>query len=338
MVLWRFQLPIEDRLIRLVYAGSHWRESLRLAREAIASNDLPIQLIHAPTDKDLMQAAATADVAVPFMEKFHGKFLNEAKKLRLVIQFGVGLEGVDIQTATENGIAVSNIPANGTGNAESTAEHAIFLCISLLRRSQTDLVKQFNERQLGGMPAPRSLFRKRVTVVGYGSVGSKICEYLMAMGAIVTTVRRRNVHVNLPSLRVSTSLQDVLPTTDVLVLACPLTEETFHLVNRKTLALLPEGSLIVNVGRGPLVEHASILEALEMGKVGGFASDVGVGHESKVSEPWDPLDALSLHENALFTPHIGGSTDYCHGLMTQSILTAAQKVQKGDPPANWVNK
>jgi lactate dehydrogenase-like 2-hydroxyacid dehydrogenase len=136
--------------------------------------------------------ASEADIVLPFMQVLaDDEFLEKATNLRLVMQYGVGLEGVNIRRATQLGIAVSNIPSFSTGNAHATAEHALFLSTSLLRYSVHELPRRFASQELGGLPIPRTLKGKKVTVVGYGAVGSTLCRYLGVMGAHVTVVRRR---------------------------------------------------------------------------------------------------------------------------------------------------
>jgi phosphoglycerate dehydrogenase-like enzyme len=187
------------------------------------------------------------------------------------------------------------------------------------------------------------LHGKNVTVVGYGAVGSTLCRYLITLGARVTVIRRewpiQEADEDL-TIRKGTisSLEDSLPGTDLLILACTLTPETWHLINNKTLSLLPEGALVINVGRGPLVEYGAILESLESGAIGGFASDVGVGHPTKPSEPWDPDDPLSKHPNTLFTPHVGGYCDISYREMANAVVDAVECVIRGDPPPVWVNR
>jgi phosphoglycerate dehydrogenase-like enzyme len=296
-----------------------------------------MELIPAPTDQDLMKVAPRADVAIPFMQKIDADFIRAASNLRLIVQYGVGLEGVDVEEATCQGIAVSNVPACTSGNAQATAEHALLLSLSLLRQSNTELPRRFQSRELGGLPLPRSLHGKNVTVVGYGAVGSVLCKYLVVMGANVTAVRRQwKDEISLP-IRKSTCLKEDLPSAELLILACTTTPETFHLINHETVALLPPNALIVNVGRGPLVEHGAILQGLRSGALSGFASDVGVSHPEKPSEPWDPDDELSLHPNALFTPHVGGYVDTSYERMAESIVDAMHHVVQGKPPPVWVN-
>jgi phosphoglycerate dehydrogenase-like enzyme len=101
---------------------------------------------------------------------------------------------------------------------------------------------------------------------------------------------------------------------------------------------MKDGALVVNIGRGPLVEYSAIREALESGKVGGFASDVGVGHATKPSEPWDCQDEICHFPNAIFTPHVGGYTDYSYSTMTHAVVDAIENVMNGKPPKVWVNK
>ena len=111
-------------------------------------------------------------------------------------------------------------------------------------------------------------------------------------------------------------------------------------MDKKTISLLPHDTLIVNVGRGPLVEYYAILEALNNNTIGGFASDVGVGHPTKPSEPWDPENELSKHPNTLFTPHVGGYFDISygyHGSITETFIDYIECTVHNKPPHLWVN-
>lgn len=129
--------------------------------------------------------------------------------------------------------------------------------MSLLRhynKSKFDgLSYRFNNQILGGLPVPKSLYIKNVTVVGYGSIGSVLCRYLVTMGANVTAVRKRcwslfendNEHVDPWSVitekikkAYASSLEEALPETDLLILACEMKPQTFHLINRETISLL----------------------------------------------------------------------------------------------------
>ncbi len=360
-IQWRFREegPIgNDDEIRVLFAGPHFHAALPSLqaeldrRKALVASESKmmnsnIVLVHVPTKDELWKKGPTADVAIPFMEAFPKDFFAPeiTPKLRLVVQFGVGLEGVDVNEATERGIAVSNVPAEGTGNAQATSEHAVYLAISLLRGFPTeDYLSRFPNRSLGGLPIPRTLYQKQVTVVGYGAVGSCLVKYLSALGAQVTVVRKtpweatKNTE---DSIFKAGSLEEVLPNTDVLFLACTLTKETRSLINESTIALLPRGALVVNIARGALVDHSSMFSALQSGQIGGFASDVGIGHSTKPSEPWDPDDEicnLGPNANVLFTPHVGGYCDASYSIMVQKIADSIEHVARGEAPPIWVNK
>ena len=355
---WRFSKPILEDKCRLLFAGPHFQAALGYTERSLRKRKLwqDVEIVHAPTTSELMQVAPQAHVALPFMQRFPADFLQAAEHLRLVQQFGVGLEGVDIKAATKLRIAVANVPAQGTGNAEATAEHAIFLAISLLRRAPRDLPQRFQDGILGGLPPPKTLYGQNVTVVGFGNVGQQICRYCQMMGANVTAVRKRpweslditsttSSSSNLDGQDViqklsqtSTRLEDVLPSTDVLILACPVTPETHFLMNRTTLPLLSHHALVINVGRGPLVEYDAIYEALEAKQIGGFASDVGVGHKTKPSEPWDPRDPLNELDNVLFTPHVGGYSELSYQRMTEVVVDHVERILHQKPPQIWVNQ
>ncbi len=369
-VRWRFrdEGPIGiGNEIRVLFAGPHFHASLPSLqaeldrRKTLVTSEFDksnsangrnsnIVLVHAPTKDELWEQGPTADVAIPFMERFPKDFFapEVTPKLRLVVQFGVGLEGVDVSEATERGIAVSNVPAEGTGNAQATSEHAVYLAISLLRGFPTqDYLSRFPNRSLGGLPIPRTIYKKRVTVVGYGAVGSCLAKYLSALSAKVTVVRKtpweatKNTENNIFPISKVESLEEALPNTDVLFLACTLTEDTKSLINESTIALLPKGALVVNIARGALVDHSSMLAALQSGQIGGFASDVGIGHPTKPSEPWDPNDEicnLGPNANVLFTPHVGGYCDASYSVMVHKIADSIEHVARGEAPPIWVNR
>ncbi len=351
-----------DEEVRVLFAGPHFhaalpclqaeldrrtKEEISLSNSKTTKSNRNIHLVHAPTKEKFWKEAQNAHVAIPFMEAFPTEFFSSdiTPKLRLVVQFGVGLEGVDVKEASKQGIAVSNVPATGTGNAQATSEHAIYLAISLLRGFPTeDFTSRFPNRSLGGLPIPRTIYQKRVTVLGYGAIGSCLARYLSVLGGKVTVVRKTPWTSNgedTTAFHKAESLQEALPTTDVLFLACTLTPDTRSIINDSTIAMLPQGALVVNIARGALVDHGAMLAGLKSGHIGGFASDVGIGHPSKTAEPWDPEDEicrLGPNANVLFTPHVGGYCDASYSVMVQKIVDSIEHVVRGEAPPVWVNR
>jgi len=212
-----------------------------------------------------------------------------------------------------------------------------------------DYLSRFPNRSLGGLPLPRTIYRKKATIVGYGAVGSCLARYLTVLGASVTVLRKTpwenatnsNQQSNsLPSIHKAKSVKEAFPDTDILFLACILTPETKSLLDSSTMALLKPGALVVNVARGALVDYDAMFSSLRSGHIGGFASDVGIGHPTKASEPWDPNDPichLGPNANVLFTPHVGGYCDASYDVMVRVIADAIEHVVRGEPPPVWVN-
>ena len=366
------RVPSTTKKLRVALAGSHFPACYPYTQRVLQQRNLDsqIELLPANTWQDLMDMAPHIHAAIPFMERFTADFIKAAPNLQLIQQQGVGLEGVDIATATNEGIAVCNIPSKGTANAEATAEHGLLLTMMLLRNTHNDLPQRFTNQTMGAYPLPRTLLGQRITVVGYGAVGSQLCQYLIALGASkVTAVRKRpwsttnttitdnnnnsstggggggatSSEIIVPTnhttiFHQSNNLDDELPTTDVLILCCAMTPETHHIVNEDRLRCMPTGSYVINIGRGPLVEYHAILNALNHHHIAGYASDVGVGHDIKPSEPWDPLDPLSIHPNTIFTPHVGGNCDIVVQNMAETIVTNLERIRQGEEPYHWVNK
>lgn len=348
---------VATTVCNILFVGPHFHAALPAVRDELqrrypnVEDDCGIRLLSAPTQDDLYRLAQTARVALPFMERLPADFFDVATSphLQLVQQYGVGLEGIDVAAATQAGVAVSNIPAHGTGNAQATSEHAVWLAISLLRHATTEYSRRLTDQSLGGLPIPRTLYGKSVTVVGFGAVGKVLAQYLVMMGADVTVVRRKwsmqeeeskddEESSWIRSIRKETELSRSLPSAQLLFLACPLTPDTLHFINDDTLGLLPHGALVVNVARGGLVEYHSMLRALKSGVVGGFASDVGIGHPEKPSEPWDPHDEMCHFQNVIFTPHVGGYSDYSYRVMAEKTVDAITRIRRGEPPPVWVNR
>jgi hypothetical protein len=197
------------------------------------------------------------DVLVP-LGGLVGAELMDVTRPRLIQQFGVGLEGVDTESARVRGIPVDNLSGADTGNAAAVAEVAILHLLALLRRFR-QAQQSVAERRLGG-PRGLGLEGKTVTVLGTGAIGSAVVTRLEAFGAMPLGVGRRG-YASSPAAAVlpperyyqASGLTKALARSTVLVAAVPLTEGTRGMVGRDELAAMPPGGYLVNVARGPVV-------------------------------------------------------------------------------------
>ena len=176
-----------------------------------------------------------------------------------------------------------------------------------------------------------TLWGAQVVLVGLGGIGRQVAATLSAAGAEVTGVGRPGRTYDVPGVSryaADTGLDDVLPTASALVLACPLTERTRGLIGPRQLELLPQGAVLVNVARGPVVDEAAMAAALTSGHLGGACLDVFEKEPLPAGSPlWD-LD------NVLVSPHTASSVAAENGLITDLFIDNLQRWLAGTPLRN----
>ena len=292
---------------------------------------------------------AASDVLVPLMSRIDRAMIESLPRLKAIVQFGVGLEGVDLDAARERGVAVLNMPADKSGNATSTAEVGLYLCLAAMRR-QRECEASFRTRGLG-VPIGVSLERKRVLIVGFGAVGKKLREMIRPFDTRVALMKRGWDGLGGPSpaadvdafvgppppapetrgdVRVLASdaaaLGKVLGAADVVFLCTTLNESTRNMVDGAFIGRMKDGSFLVNVSRGGVIEYEALLAALRAKKF------LGVGLDVFWYEPFDPDDPIFEHEEVVRTPHVGGVTDVSYNNMSRILIDTVRALQGG---AGW---
>ena len=236
---------------------------------------------------------------------FTSKVFAAAKDLKIISKHGVGIDSVDLASATEHGVAV--MITNGT-NAEAVGEHALALMLALARelpqfdrlvrggkwKDQTYIVRDFSERTVG--------------IVGYGNIGKRTAALAAACGAKVV-IHSRTRGEPPPGMEWEESLDRLLGRVDILSLHCPLTDKTRGMIGAKQLALMKPDALIINTSRGKLIDEPALVAALKEGRLAGAGLDV------YATEPPDPANPLFALPNVLLTPHISSTTTHAAALM-----------------------
>src|SRR6476646_6134255 len=249
-------------------------------------------------------AAAIPDFAaliVRSQTKVTAKILNAAKKLRVVGRAGVGVDNVDVETATRRGVVVLNAPG---ANTISTAEHTFSLLLSLARNiARADATLKggaWDRKNLEGV----ELYNKTLGIIGMGRIGSELSRRAIAFGMRVVAFdpylsasRARSLQVELVE-----DLDELLPVPDFISLHTPLTAETRHILNAERLAKTKRGARIINCARGGLIDEPALAEAISNGHVAGAALDVFE------TEPLPADSPLRKIPNLVLTPHLGAST------------------------------
>jgi len=244
--------------------------------------------------------------------------------LRIVANFGVGYDSVELAEATRRGIVVSNTPDVLT---EATAELTIALMLALLRRvvEGDRLVRRRDEWAVAPtFMLGEGLAGKTLGIVGLGRIGREVARLGEAFGVRVVHTRGSGPYEELP-------LDRLLAEADVVSLHVPLTPETRQLIGAPELALMRPSAVLVNVSRGPVVDEAALVDALVEGRIAGAALDV-YEHEPEVSA------GLLLLENVVLSPHLGSSTHVAREAMGMLCADALEAVLLRDElPANAVN-
>ena len=240
-------------------------------------------------------------IIVRSQTKITAEILNAAKRLRVVGRAGVGVDNVDVETATRRGVVVLNAPG---ANTVSTAEHTFSLLLGIARNiSRADATLKsgvWERKRLEGV----ELYNKTLGVIGMGRIGSELSRRAIAFGMRVlafdpylSAARARGLQVELVE-----EINDLLSAADFITLHTPLTAETHHILNAERLKKTKSGVRIVNCARGGLIDEPALIEALQSGHVAGAALDVFE------TEPLPPDSPLRSVPNILLTPHLGAST------------------------------
>ena len=233
--------------------------------------------------------------------KVTAQILNAGARLRVVGRAGVGVDNVDVETATRRGIIVLNAPG---GNTVSTAEHTFSLLLSVARKiPQADASmrgKSWDRKNFEGI----ELYDKTLGVIGMGRIGSELSRRAIAFGMRVvaydpylSAARARTLQVELVD-----ELDDLLASANFISLHMPLTEETHHMVDATRLEKTKRGVRVINCARGGLIDEDALADALHSGQVGGAALDVFK------TEPLPSDSPLRTAPNLVLTPHLGAST------------------------------
>jgi D-3-phosphoglycerate dehydrogenase len=262
--------------------------------------------------------------------KLPDDILDAAPRIRAVAIHGTGTDLVPLESATARGVMVSNLPGE---NAQSVAEHCV-LAMLLLARNTIPIVSSLRTsswdaaRGLGA--TAHEICGMTLGIVGVGAIGSRLARIARhGFGMRVLGNQRRLDR--LPPEAEACALDPLVAGSDFVVITCPLTPETRHLFNRDTISRMKRSAWLINVGRGPVLEEAALVEALREGRIAGAMLDV---YEHYRLEPGHPL--LSL-DNVVLTPHLSGMTVESRARMGVAAAEEMLRMLRGEPPRNFVN-
>lgn len=237
------------------------------------------------------------------------ELIESLPELEIISSFSVGLDKVDLDKCREKGIRVSNTPDVLT---DDVADLAIGLILTVFRRiSESDRFVRSGLWKKGDFKLTTKFTGKSVGIIGLGRIGSAIAKRAEAFSCPISYhSRSKNLDTN---YKYYPSVLELASNCHVLVVACPLTEETSHIINREVMDALGPKGVLINIGRGLHVDEAELVSALVEGRLGGAGLDVFV-HEPHVPE------ALFKLENVVLAPHVGTGTFETRKAMADLVI------------------
>ena len=268
-----------------------------------------------------------ADIVITNKVVISAQAFAENPQLKLVAVTATGVNNVDVEAAKQNGTAVCNIRAYGN---ESVAEHAFMMMITLMRNLpayQRDVAAGLWENSpfFCHLGAPmRDLNGKTLAIFGRGNIGKTLATYAQAFKMNVVFAE----HKNAQSVRDGyISFEEAIRSADVVSLNCPLTPQTANMIGEAELQQMKPGAILINCGRGGLVDEAALVAALKYGQIGGAGFDV------LTQEP--PRDGNPLLKtrlpNLIVTPHIAWASQEAANRLFEILLDNINRFVAGNP-------
>ena len=283
---------------------------------------------------ELIEAVQKADVLVPTItDRIDSKVLVRAgPNLKLIANFGTGVDNIDVKTALDKGIVVTNTPGVLT---EDTADMTMALILAVPRRL-VEGVKEIEDDHFKGWSPNWMLghrvYGKRLGIVGMGRIGQAVARRAKAFGLQIHYHNRKPVHPDIEHELEATyweSLDQMLARMDIVSINCPHTPATYHLLSARRLKLMKPSAYIVNTARGEVIDENTLARMLEAGQLSGAGLDV-FEHEPAVNPK------LLKLKNVVLLPHMGSATIEGRIDMGEKVIINIKTFADGHKPPDRV--
>jgi glyoxylate reductase len=286
---------------------------------------------------ELAAAAKTADVLVPTVtDQIDAAVLSQAgEKLKLIANFGNGVDNIDVKTAVQRGITVTNTPGVLT---EDTADMTMALMLAVPRRLAEGFEVLEHGEWHGWSPTwmlGHRISGKRLGIVGMGRIGQAVARRARAFGMSIHYHNRRKVSPQIEEELGATyweSLDQMLVRMDIISVNCPHTPATYHLLSARRLKLLQRGAYIVNTARGEIIDENALIRMIESGEIAGAGLDV-FEHEPAVNPK---LVKLARAGKVVLLPHMGSATLEGRIDMGEKVIVNIKTFMDGHRPPDRV--
>jgi glyoxylate reductase len=285
----------------------------------------------------LVEAMKTADVLVPTVtDKIDAGLIAQAgEQLRLIANFGNGVDNIDVASAVQRGITVTNTPGVLT---DDTADMTMALILAVARRIAEGARIITDDEWAGWSPnwmLGRRITGKRLGIVGMGRIGQALAKRAAAFGLSIHYHNRRRLDPRIEEALDATywdSLDQMLARMDVVSVNCPHTPATYHLLSARRLKLMKPDAILVNTARGEIVDESALSRMLEAGELAGAGLDV-FEHEPAVNPR---LLKLARQHRVVVLPHMGSATHEGRADMGEKVIVNIKTFMDGHKPPDRV--
>lgn len=316
--------PYKVVLTDYEYETLHWEES-EMSR--IGANLIKCQC---KTEEELISATHDADAIMVQYARITRPVIQNLKHCKVIVRYGVGIDCIDVKAATEHGIPVVNVPDYGL---EDIADHAMALLLNSARK--ICLLNNSVKNGVWNYKESKPLYRMRGKVLGlvaFGTISRMVAQKALAFGLEVQAFDPYVEDKVFEQYGVkSVHLEELLCTSDFISLHAPVTENTYHMINKDTLALLRPNCIIINTARGALIDEDALARALDDHAIAGIAMDVSE------QEPINKDNPLLLKPNVIITPHAAWYTEEAQDSLQRQVAQEVARVLTGTRPNNLVN-
>lgn len=279
------------------------------------------------SDEEKVERAKDADIILLNKVQIDADTLAQLPNLKYIGIQATGFNVVDIKAAKERGVIVTNIPAYST---DSVAQQTFALILAVTNRVEHYTQENRNERWAYNKDfcywdTPlMELAGKKFGIMGLGNIGMKVATIARDFGMDVYACTSKNSS-DLPDWITKVHKDGLLAVSDILSLHCPLADDTYHFINEESLQKMKDTAILVNTGRGPLVDENAVAAALHAGELGAYCADV------MEQEPPQKENPLFGEPNAYLTPHIAWATYEARERLNKQVAANVKAFIEGNP-------
>lgn len=277
--------------------------------------------------EETVARAADAEIILTNKVIISREVMAQLPQLKYIGVLATGYNVVDIEVAHERGIIVTNVPAYST---ESVAQMVFAHLLTVTNRTEHYAIQNRKGRWTSNSDfcywdfPHMELAGKTFGIVGLGNIGRRVAEIALAFGMQVKALTSKSANTLSTGIK-KADLEELLATSDVISLHCPLTDTTRHLINRETLQHMKPSAILINTGRGPLVDDQAVASALAEGQLAAFCADV------LTEEPPQADNPLLSQPNAFITPHIAWATEEARSRLLQVAISNVEAFLNAKP-------